>query len=94
MKNLNILLIVSKSERNRISSITEFEERNILSVYMIDPEEENQSVIRLVKSNLIMTIGDWSKDPFCNKLVQIARILEKEIIHESQFKKYAEQRNH
>lgn len=93
MKNLKILLIVSKSERNGIAPITEFEDQNIHSVHLLNHDNENETVIRLVKSNLILTIGDWSEDPFCDKIVKIARILEKEVIHESQFKKYAEQGN-
>jgi hypothetical protein len=93
MKNLKIILIVSKSERNGIAPITEFEDSNIHSVHLLDHENESDTVIRLVKSNLILTVGNWSEDPFCDKMVKIARLLEKEIIHESKFKKYAEQRN-
>lgn len=93
MKKLKIMLIVSKSERNGIAPINDIADENIQSVHLIDHEEEEQSVIRLVKSNLIMTVGDWSECSFCNKLVQIARLLDKEVIHESKFQKYAEQGN-
>jgi hypothetical protein len=45
----------------------------------------------MLGSDLVVTVGYWHEDENCNKVVQVARIMGKTIIHETHFRNYVEQ---
>ncbi len=53
----------------------------------------NHDVRLMLRSDLVITVGDWYEDTNCNKAVQVARIMDIEVINETTFQNYVEQTN-
>lgn len=97
--NSNNLFIIAPHLAQEHISIADFDFKGCTGIainrYDFVSEKKNMRTWAklLTNSKVILTIGDWALDKQLNDLVKIARILEIEVIHEANFKKYVEQQN-
>ena len=74
------------------ASTLNFDYPKIKEVIFLDLEESIHSQIpKMVDCDLIITCGDWESNQNCEILVDIARLLEIEVIHQIRFKEYAQE---
>lgn len=53
----------------------------------------NQDVRLMLRCDVVVTVGEWPEDTNCTKAVQVARIMEKEVVNAVSFRNYVEQSN-
>ena len=90
MKTCKIFLISSEKESSSIC-LEQFDDPKISEFLKFGSEELKTDVSNMLKFDLIVTIGNWFESEDAKKAVEIARLMELKVIHESNFKNYVEQ---
>jgi hypothetical protein len=91
MKSISVFLIASEKEQQNVD-ISRFTFPNCVSVELNENKILSFDTRRMTKSDLVVTIGDWHLQKNCAKLVEIARILDIPVIHETSFDKYVSEK--
>jgi hypothetical protein len=91
MKNHKILIVVDKETRSEVQ-LSKYELKNTKSINTIDPKLK-KVVKQINKANLIITQGNWFEDQLCRNAIEIARILNKTVIHHTTFNHYVSANN-
>jgi hypothetical protein len=89
MKVSKIYIVTPKGEQ---ISLSKFHIDGVESIDSIGLSEKG-SIIQMLKSDLVITCGDWYNDQHCTDAVAIARIMKMEVIHETRFAQYVKQNN-
>lgn len=89
MRVYSIYVIVSERDRDNVT-FSRFDHPKVVEVLILGDSTLNYDVAKMLRADLIVTVGDWSENQDCIKAVQVARIMEKEVIHQSQFESYVE----
>lgn len=98
MKFNNIILVITpESHKPQPGLIAKFDHPSITNIAVTTFEFDNQDrclrqmVRKSSKCELLVTIGDWAENDTLVRLVNIARIMNIEVIHETNFSKYVDQ---
>lgn len=84
MKKINVLLVGHTKLNGKISK---YDHENVDSISVVSQNmDENLGLI--AKANLVVCEEDFDICPISNKVIQIARLTEKEVIHHSRFSQY------
>lgn len=89
MNRFKVFMIVPEADL-RTFKFCDYDHPNVEGILTLNSCDINHDVGRMLTSDLVVTVGDWNEDSNCVKAVQVARIMEKEVVHESQFKNYVE----
>lgn len=95
MRTCSVFVICSEQEAKNIR-LSEFEFPQMVEINMLgktDKDGQNDfrfDVRLMLRSHIVVTVGNWFEDEKCNKAVQVARIMDLEVIHHTQYKQYVE----
>lgn len=90
MKTFDGIFIISK--KGEPIDLRKFEHQNIKFIEKFGFSDFKFDVRKMLKSDFVITYGDWHEDEDAKNAVLIARTCKMDVIHESQFKNYAEQK--
>jgi len=91
MKTYSVFIIVPEAEKKKVK-LADFDSPNVSEIIIMGRKDFKYDVRLMLRSQLVVTAGEWHEDPNCNKAVSIARIMEQEVIHETNYQKYVEQK--
>ena len=91
MKVYSVFIVVPKKDQLKVN-VSDFDFPNLAEIIVMGKSKFNYDVRLMLRSDIVVTVGDWHEDENCNKAIQIARIMEQEIIHESKYRAYVEQK--
>lgn len=91
MKAYSVFVVVPEAERNNIK-ISDFTHEKVVEVLTFGESDITYDVAKMLRCHLIVTVGGWFSDENCNKAVQVARIMNKEVIHGSSFNSYVKEK--
>lgn len=86
MKSINILVVATQGDLKTID-FSKFEFENIKSINLIDYESMEENIRQLLECNLVVNYSIDSND-FIVKTLNVARILERTVIHYSKIEEY------
>jgi len=92
----NVLLVASEEALHTLD-ISKFTHDSFTSLETTEriyhhPDRQLKNTVRKAsRCELLVTIGDWSENASLRKLVDIARMMNITIIHETNFQKYVDQ---
>ena len=87
-----VFVIVPDSEKKTVQ-LSAFAVKNYQDVLVMGFSQFNFDVRKMLRSDIVVTVGDWHSCENCIKAVQVARIMNLTVIHETNFKNYVEQSN-
>lgn len=93
MKPCKIVFVIAPKNKVKAIELSKFTLNETSTVELFGHSHFLFDLRKMLKSDLVVTAGDWHEDPSCVKAVNIARIADLTVIHESHFKTYAEQNN-
>lgn len=93
MKFYSVFVVVPKTDRNKVR-ISDFTTEKTVEVLTFGASHIHYDVAKMLRAHVIVTVGEWHEDEDCKKAIQVARIMGKEVIHESKFQEYAEANNY
>lgn len=95
MRTCSVFVICSEKEAPTIR-LSDFEFPQMVEINMLGQTDEHGlndfkfDVRLMLRSHIVVTVGNWFNDERCNKAVQVARIMDLEVIHHTQYKQYVE----
>lgn len=98
----NNVMIVASEQRQETIKISDFDFKNCTALFLTEyntcfPNHIQHNLKKWVRDlsrcKAIVTVGDWSDFQELKKLVEIARMLEVEVVAEPNWNKYVEQNN-
>ena len=92
MKHCN-LLIIGSDESFKEVKLPDFDFPGCMEILTCQDRHLKTTTIRMMRSDLIVTLENWQDDEKCKKLIEIARIVGIKVVHHSIFKNYVQQ-NH
>lgn len=90
MKAYSVFVIANKKDQSKIK-LSDFSFEKCIEVIVMGKSKFNYDVRQMLRSDIVVTVGDWHECEQCNKAVQVARIMEQTVIHETNFRTYVEQ---
>jgi hypothetical protein len=97
--NYNNILLVASADDLQTLDLSKFLHESFTGVetteivYQNEDRQLKNMVRKASRCELLITVGDWAENPTLKKLIDVARIMNIQIIHETNFKKYVEQYN-
>lgn len=86
----NVFIIVPDSAKRKIK-LSDFQFPLAGEIFVMGYSTFNFDVRKMLRSDLVVTVGQWHECEKCSKAVQVARIMDQTVIHETTFKSYVEQ---
>lgn len=86
MEDLKLFIVLDKEQLEGFS-FTEMEGNNVKSVALIDFEDQEENVLQLLESNLVVNYST-EKDQHIQNCLIVARILNRNVIHFSRLREY------
>lgn len=86
MKTFSILLVCDDKHRPKIS-FSDFDHENLQEVKFNLKVAKNLGN-QISKCDLVVTCGDWNDSEICERAVQMARLMEIDVIHQTRYKDY------
>lgn len=90
MKTFKVLLVCDEKHRSKVS-FSEFDHENLLEVQFIASSMKGIAK-QLSITDLVVTCGDWHHCLECNKTIELARLIDIEVIHQTRYKDYVKQK--
>lgn len=87
------ILIVGDLSTPKKDRFSFFDHPNVGVMHVAHRNDTNLNLEMIANSDLIVCEEDWQIDKTSSQIIQIARIIGKEVIHHSRFKDYVEQKN-
>jgi len=91
MRTYSVFIIVPETEKRKVK-LADFDFPKLAEITVMGNSSFNYDVRLMLRSDLVVTAGEWHEDSNCNKAIQVARIMEQEVIHETNYQKYVEQK--
>lgn len=92
-KSIFIIVRHDQLDQVNISNFTIPGNNVLQEINVMHERNFNHDVRLMLRSDLVVTVGDWPEDTNCQKAVQVARIMDKEVINAISFRNYVEQSN-
>jgi hypothetical protein len=89
MKAYSVFIVAPEKELKEFK-LGKFEFPKCAELNVLGRREFNFDVRVMLRSHLVVTVGDWHEDEKCTKAVQVARIMGQEVIHETKYRAYVE----
>lgn len=93
MRVYSVFVIAAAKESN-IVRISDYTTEKTVEVLTFGESTLDYDVAKMLRCHVVVTFGNWHEDENCKKAVEVARIMNKDIVFASQFKKYAEENNY
>lgn len=91
MKALQVLIICNPEHREKVS-FSDYDHESVAEINLI-ADDIRKAAKQITQAHIIVTCGDWNNSNLCVKAVEVARLLDFEVIHQTRFLSYVEQ-NH
>lgn len=85
-----VFIVVPDDAKSKIK-LAEFTFPLVGEIIVMGHSTFNFDVRKMLRSDLVVTVGEWHECAKCSKAIQVARIMDQTVIHETTFKSYVEQ---
>lgn len=91
MKAYSVFVVAPEKEQKDMK-VGKFEFPKMAEINLLGQRIDfNFDVRVMLRSQLVVTTGDWHECEKCNKAIQVARIMGLTVIHETMYRNYVEQ---
>lgn len=85
-----IFILVPEKDKSTIE-MKDFDFPLLGEILILGYSSFNYDVRKMLRSDLVVTVGEWHECKKCNTAIQVARLMEQPIIHSTKFRSYVEQ---
>lgn len=85
-----IFILVPDKDKGKVE-MKDFEFPLLGEVLVLGFSSFNYDVRKMLRSDLVVTVGEWHECENCNIAIQVARLMKQPIIHSTSFQNYVKQ---